>query len=69
MGKPADTRSDLWAFGVIVLEMLTGRPVFAGTTDREVTMAVADQHSFISSSYATRYGRGIGGEQCVHSSA
>ena len=42
MGKPADTRSDLWAFGVIVLEMLTGRPVFAGTTDREVTMAVAD---------------------------
>src|SRR5471030_3228373 len=31
-GKPVDKRSDLWAFGVVVLEMLTGRPVFSGET-------------------------------------
>jgi eukaryotic-like serine/threonine-protein kinase len=31
-GKAADQRSDLWAFGVVVMEMLTGRSVFAGET-------------------------------------
>src|SRR5262252_5006825 len=29
-GRPADKRSDLWAFGVVVVEMLTGRQVFDG---------------------------------------
>ena len=31
-GKPVDKRADVWAFGVILLEMLTGRPSFAGNT-------------------------------------
>ena len=31
-GKIATHRSDLWAFGVILLEMLTRRPVFTGET-------------------------------------
>jgi serine/threonine protein kinase/Tol biopolymer transport system component len=31
-GKPADRRADIWAFGVMVLEMLTGRQTFQGET-------------------------------------
>jgi serine/threonine protein kinase len=37
-GKPVDRRADIWAFGVIVYEMLTGRPMFTGETASE-TMA------------------------------
>jgi serine/threonine-protein kinase len=40
VGKGADKRSDLWAFGVVLLEMLTGRPVFAGETISHVLAAV-----------------------------
>ena len=29
-GKPADRRADIWAFGVVVYELLTGRPLFEG---------------------------------------
>jgi serine/threonine-protein kinase len=39
-GKQADHRSDLWAFGVVLLEMLTGRPAFGGDTVPEVLAAV-----------------------------
>ncbi len=39
-GKAVDKRSDLWAFGVVLLEMLTGRPVFAGETLSHVLAAV-----------------------------
>jgi Tol biopolymer transport system component len=35
-GKTVDRRADIWAFGVILLEMLTGRPVFAGDSIAEV---------------------------------
>src|SRR5436309_9091213 len=39
-GKPVDKRSDLWAFGVVLMEMLTGRPVFAGETISHVLASV-----------------------------
>lgn len=31
-GKPVDRRADIWSFGVVLWEMLTGRQLFAGET-------------------------------------
>jgi serine/threonine protein kinase/Tol biopolymer transport system component len=39
-GKSVDKRTDLWAFGVVLLEMLTGRLVFEGETVSHVLAAV-----------------------------
>ncbi len=39
-GKSADKRSDLWAFGAVLFEMLTGRHVFKGETVSHVIAAV-----------------------------
>jgi len=39
-GKTADRRADVWAFGVVVCEMLTGRQVFTGETLPETLAAV-----------------------------
>ena len=35
-GKPADVRSDIWSFGVVLYEMLTGRVAFEGESVVEV---------------------------------
>ena len=34
-GKAADKRADIWAFGIVLLEMLSGRRVFSGETISE----------------------------------
>ena len=39
-GRPVDTRADIWAFGVIGFEMLTGKPLFAGETISDTLAAV-----------------------------
>ncbi|HET9368841.1 MAG TPA: protein kinase, partial [Vicinamibacterales bacterium] len=39
-GKPVDKRVDIWAFGVVVYEMITGRRPFDGDTVSEVLAAV-----------------------------
>jgi hypothetical protein len=39
-GAPADARSDLWAFGVVLYQMLTGRLPFTGATVFEMGSAI-----------------------------
>ena len=39
-GKPADTRSDIWAFGVVLAEMTSGRRPFEGETISDTIAAV-----------------------------
>jgi len=39
-GKTADRRADVWAFGVVLFEMLTGRQAFTGETPSEVMASV-----------------------------
>jgi serine/threonine-protein kinase len=39
-GKPVDRRADIWAFGIVLLEMLTGRRVYTGETVSETLAAV-----------------------------
>jgi Tol biopolymer transport system component len=39
-GKPVDRRADIWAFGVVLVEMLTGRMMYTGETVSETLASV-----------------------------
>ncbi|HKO22942.1 MAG TPA: serine/threonine-protein kinase [Candidatus Eisenbacteria bacterium] len=43
-GKPADTRSDIWAMGCVLYEMATGKPAFGSTSAASlISMILRDQ--------------------------
>ena len=39
-GKPVDKRTDIWAFGCVLYEMLSGRRAFTGETVADVLAAI-----------------------------
>ena len=39
-GRPVDRRADVWAFGVVLMEMLTGRRLFPGESVSDVVVSV-----------------------------
>jgi serine/threonine-protein kinase len=39
-GNPVDKRADIWAFGVVLFEMLTGRPIFSEGTVSDTLASV-----------------------------
>ena len=39
-GQTVDKRADIWAFGVVVYEMLSGKRLFAGETGSDILVAV-----------------------------
>jgi eukaryotic-like serine/threonine-protein kinase len=42
-GQEADRRSDVWAFGCVLFEMLTGKRAFAGATFSDTVAAILDR--------------------------
>jgi len=42
-GKPVDKRADIWAFGCVLYEMLSGRRPFVGETTTDVLAAIIDR--------------------------
>jgi serine/threonine protein kinase len=42
-GKSADRRADIWAFGVVLYEMVTGRRLFDGETSSDTLAAVLER--------------------------
>ena len=41
-GKPVDKRTDVWAFGCVLYEMLAGRAAFEGETVTDTLAAVIE---------------------------
>jgi hypothetical protein len=42
-GKPVDRRTDIWSFGCLLYECLTGRPAFSGETVTDTLVAVLER--------------------------
>jgi len=43
LGEPVDARSDIFSLGVLLYEMVAGRPPFQGKTDSHVKVSIMDQ--------------------------
>jgi Tol biopolymer transport system component/predicted Ser/Thr protein kinase len=62
-GKPVDKRADIWSFGVVFAEMLTGQPLYTGETLSDVLAAVLTKDPEIPTNAPPRVRRLI--ERCL----
>jgi eukaryotic-like serine/threonine-protein kinase len=65
-GKTVDKRADIWAFGVVLCEMLTGRPLFSGETVSDILVEVIGKEPDLSALPA--FSRSIA-ERCLRKDA
>src|SRR5687768_11351027 len=42
LGDPIDARSDIFSFGVVIYEMVAGRPPFSGPTESHIRVSIID---------------------------
>ena len=47
-GKVVDKRTDIWAFGVVLYEMITGKPLFSGETVSDIFVEVLSKEPDLS---------------------
>ncbi|MDE3164508.1 MAG: serine/threonine-protein kinase [Acidobacteriota bacterium] len=47
-GKPVDKRADIWAFGVVLYELLTGKPLFRGEMLSDILASVIKEEPDVS---------------------
>jgi serine/threonine protein kinase len=52
-GRSVDTRTDIWAFGCVLFEMLAGRAAFSGDTISDTIAAILDREPTPSGSNAS----------------
>ena len=68
-GKAADKRSDIWSFGVVVYEMLTGKRLFQGESVVEILGGVLNQEPDISAAPAASTSCCVGAWRKIASNA
>lgn len=47
-GKPVDRRADIWSFGVLLFEMFSGQPLYAGETTTDILARVIEREPDLS---------------------